>query len=199
MSRLAELQRNTRETQIRLALDLDRPPLENRMDTGVPFFDHMLDAAFRHGRLHLVLQAKGDLEIDAHHTLEDTGLALGQALKTALGEKHGLRRFGEATIPLDEALARVVVDLSGRPHLSWRCPFPEATAGGVSCMLYHEFFQSLANAAAITLHVDLLAGEEIHHCLEAIFKAFGRALRQAVARDPEMAPEETPSTKGVLE
>ena len=100
---------------------------------------------------------------------------------------------------VDEALARVVVDLSGRPHLSWRCPFPEATAGGVSCMLYHKFFQSLANAAAITLHVDLLAGEEIHHCLEAIFKAFGRALRQAVARDPEMAPEETPSTKGVLE
>ncbi|MGN0867645.1 MAG: imidazoleglycerol-phosphate dehydratase HisB [Oligosphaeraceae bacterium] len=199
MSRCAKLQRNTRETRIQLELDLDQPPLTNEVATGVPFFDHMLDAAFRHGRLHLRLQVQGDLEIDAHHTLEDTGLALGQALKTALGEKKGIQRFGEAAVPLDEALARVVVDLSGRPHLSWRCPFPEAAAGGISVRLYHEFFQAFANAAAITLHVDLLAGEENHHCLEAIFKALGRALRMAVAKDPDMTDQETPSTKGVLE
>lgn len=198
MSRSAAIDRQTKETRIRVDLSLDDGPGDNRIETGVPFFDHMLDAAFRHGRISLNLSAKGDLEIDAHHTLEDTGLALGQALKTALGEKLGIFRFGEAAIPLDEALARVVLDLSGRPHLSWRCAFPEATAGGVSHRLFHEFFQALANAAGCTIHVDLLAGEENHHCLEAIFKAFGRALRMAVAPDPA-AQGETPSTKGVLE
>ncbi len=198
MSRSAAIDRQTKETRIRVDLSLDDGPGDNRIETGVPFFTHMLDAAFRHGRISLKLSAKGDLEIDAHHTLEDTGLALGQALKTALGEKLGIFRFGEAAIPLDEALARVVLDLSGRPHLSWRCAFPEATAGGVSHRLFHEFFQALANAAGCTIHVDLLAGEENHHCLEAIFKAFGRALRMAVAPDPA-AQGETPSTKGVLE
>lgn len=198
MPRSAEVNRITKETQVSLALDLDKGPSGNDLQTGVPFFDHMLDAAFRHGRISLRLRAKGDLEIDPHHTMEDVGLALGQAVKTALGDKRGVTRFGEATIPLDEALARVVLDLSGRPHLSWRCNFPEAAAGGVSHRLFHEFFQALANAAGITIHVDLIAGDENHHCLEAIFKAFGRALRMAVAMDPALAGE-TPSTKGVLE
>ena len=197
-SRQATIKRKTKETQITVSLDLDGNPSGNRFATGLPFFEHMLDAAFRHGRMGLALEAHGDLEIDAHHTLEDCGLALGQALKSALGDKRGITRFGAAAVPLDEALARVVIDLSGRPYLAWRCAFPEESAGGVSVRLYHEFFQALANAGGVTLHVDLLAGEENHHCLEAIFKAFGRALRQAVAPDAAAAGE-LPSTKGVLE
>lgn len=198
MPRSAEIHRKTKETSVDFRIDLNGAPSGNSFGTGVPFFDHMLDAAFRHGRISAVLAAKGDLEIDAHHTLEDTGLAIGQAIKAALGDKTGIRRFGEATIPLDEALARVVIDLSGRPHLSWRCAFPEATAGGVSHQLFHEFFQALANAGGLTIHVDLIAGDENHHCLEAIFKAFGRALGAACATDPRLQGE-TPSTKGVLE
>ena len=198
MPRTAEINRVTKETNVSLSLDLDKGPADNRIDTGVPFFDHMLNATFKHGHFALTLQAKGDLEIDQHHTMEDVGLALGQAMKIALGDKRGATRFGEATIPLDEALARVVIDLSGRPHLSWRCAFPEATAGGVSHRLFHEFFQALVNTAGITLHVDLLAGDENHHCLEAIFKAFGRALKTAAALDPTLNGE-MPSTKGVLE
>ena len=158
----------------------------------------MLDATFRHGRISLQLKAEGDLQIDPHHTMEDIGLALGQAMKVALGDKRGITRFADATVPLDEALARVVIDLSGRPHLSWRCDFPEAAAGGISHKLFHEFFQALVNTAGMTLHVDLIAGDENHHCLEAIFKAFGRALRNAVAIDNALQGE-TPSTKGVLE
>ena len=136
--------------------------------------------------------------IPVDYMIEKIQTAIGQAIKAALGDKTGIRRFGEATIPLDEALARVVIDLSGRPHLSWRCAFPEATAGGVSHQLFHEFFQALANAGGLTIHVDLIAGDENHHCLEAIFKAFGRALGTACATDPRIQGE-TPSTKGVLE
>ncbi len=198
MPRSAEINRETKETKVSLVLNLDGGPATNAIDTGLPFFDHMLDATFKHGHFSLQLKAKGDLQIDAHHTMEDVGLALGQAMKIALGDKRGVTRFGEATIPLDEALARAVIDLSGRPHLSWRCAFPEASAGGISHKLFHEFFQALVNTAGMTLHVDLLAGDENHHCLEAIFKAFGRALRTAAAMDPVLAGE-MPSTKGLLE
>ena len=198
MPRNAEINRVTKETKVSLALNLDKGPADNSVSTGLPFFDHMLDATFRHGRISLTLKAEGDLQIDPHHTMEDIGLALGQAMKVALGDKRGITRFADATVPLDEALARVVIDLSGRPHLSWRCDFPEASAGGISHRLFHEFFQALVNTAGMTLHVDLIAGDENHHCLEAIFKAFGRALRNAVAIDNALKGE-TPSTKGVLE
>ena len=198
MPRQATIQRDTKETKVTVQLNLDEGPAKNALQTGLPFFDHMLDAMSRHGHFALVVQAQGDLEIDPHHTMEDIGLALGQALKNALGDKRGITRFGAAAVPLDEALARVVIDLSGRPYLAWRCAFPEALAGGISHRLFHEFFQALSNTSGMTLHVDLLAGDENHHCLEAIFKAFGRALRQAVALDPVLAGE-LPSTKGVLE
>ena len=198
MPRQATIQRDTKETKVTVQLNLDEGPAKNALQTGLPFFDHMLDAMGRHGHFALVVQAQGDLEIDPHHTMEDIGLALGQALKNALGDKRGITRFGAAAVPLDEALARVVIDLSGRPYLAWRCAFPEALAGGISHRLFHEFFQALSNTSGMTLHVDLLAGDENHHCLEAIFKAFGRALRQAVALDPVLAGE-LPSTKGVLE
>ncbi len=198
MSRKATINRSTQETQVSVVLDLDCHPEGNCFQTGLPFLDHMLNATARHGRLALAISATGDLEIDAHHTMEDIGLTLGQALKAALGDKRGIYRFGEATIPLDEALARVVIDLSGRPHLSWRCNFPEAAAGGISHQLFHEFFQALVNTAGITLHIDLIAGNENHHCLEAIFKAFGRALRAAINLD-SAAANELPSTKGLLD
>lgn len=198
MSRTAHTQRITKETQISILIDLDGAPAGNIIQTGLPFFNHMLDAMARHGHFHLEMKAQGDLEIDPHHTMEDCGIALGRVIREALGSKAGIFRFGEAAIPLDEALARAVIDLSGRPHLSWRCQFPELSAGGISTRLFHEFFQGLVNNAALTLHIDLLAGNENHHCLEAIFKAFGRALRQAIAADP-LAAGETPSTKGVLE
>ena len=195
--REASVSRETKETVISLKLNLDGSG-KTDIRTGVGFFDHMLDAMARHGHFSLKINATGDLEIDPHHTMEDIGLALGQAFKNALGDKRGITRFGSAAIPLDEALARVVIDLSGRPFLAWRCNFPEAMAGGISHRLFHEFFQALANTAGMTLHVDLLAGDENHHCLEAIFKAFGRAIRMAVAIDPALA-DELPSTKGVLE
>ena len=198
MPRESNIQRETKETKVVVQLNLDGGPQGNSISSGLPFFDHMLDALARHGHFALRLQARGDLEIDPHHTMEDIGLALGQALKGALGDKRGITRFGSAAVPLDEALARVVIDLSGRPYLAWRCAFPEAMAGGISHRLFHEFFQALANTAGMTLHVDLLAGDENHHCLEAIFKAFGRALRSAAALDPALAGE-LPSTKGVLE
>jgi len=168
------------------------------ISTGVPFMDHMLDAFSRHGKFALSVQENGDLAVDAHHTLEDLGLALGQVLKQALGDKRGITRFGMATVPLDESLARVVIDLSGRPYLAWRAEFPEALAGGINIRLYREFFQALVNTSGMTLHVDLLACEEDHHGLEAIFKAFGRALHQAVSIDPE-SNNQVPSTKGILE
>ena len=195
MRRRSEIERVTSETQVSVTLDLDERS-GVRVETGIGFFDHMLNALARHGGLGLSLTCKGDLWIDAHHSMEDTGLALGQALREALGDKRGISRFGFFYAPLDESLARTVIDLSGRPHLSWRCAFPEAEAGGVSVRLHHEFFQALANAAGMTLHVDLLACEESHHGLEAIYKSFGRALRQAVSLTG--AAGEIPSTKGTL-
>ena len=195
MGRRSEIERVTSETQVSVTLDLDERS-GVRVETGIGFFDHMLNALARHGGLGLSLTCKGDLWIDAHHSMEDTGLALGQALREALGDKRGISRFGFFYAPLDESLARTVIDLSGRPHLSWRCAFPEAEAGGVSVRLHHEFFQALANAAGMTLHVDLLACEESHHGLEAIYKSFGRALRQAVSLTG--AAGEIPSTQGTL-
>lgn len=195
MGRRSEIERVTSETQVSVTLDLDERS-GVRVETGIGFFDHMLNALARHGGLGLSLTCKGDLWIDAHHSMEDTGLALGQALREALGDKRGISRFGFFYAPLDESLARTVIDLSGRPHLSWRCAFPEAEAGGVSVRLHHEFFQALANAAGMTLHVDLLACEESHHGLEAIYKSFGRALRQAVSLTGAVG--EIPSTKGTL-
>ena len=195
MGRRSEIERVTSETQVSVTLDLDERS-GVRVETGVGCVDHMLNALARHGGLGLSLTCKGDLWIDAHHSMEDTGLALGQALREALGDKRGISRFGFFYAPLDESLARTVIDLSGRPHLSWRCAFPEAEAGGVSVRLHHEFFQALANAAGMTLHVDLLACEESHHGLEAIYKSFGRALRQAVSLTG--AAGEIPSTKGTL-
>ena len=195
MGRRSEIERVTSETQVSVTLDLDERS-GVKVETGIGFFDHMLNALARHGGLGLSLTCRGDLWIDAHHSMEDTGLALGQALREALGDKRGISRFGFFYAPLDESLARTVIDLSGRPHLSWRCAFPEAEAGGVSVRLHHEFFQALANAAGMTLHVDLLACEESHHGLEAIYKSFGRALRQAVSLTGVAG--EIPSTKGTL-
>lgn len=191
------MKRTTRETDIRIELLLDGAAGEPEIQSGVPFFDHMLHAFSCHGGLGLRLVVKGDLEVDAHHTMEDVGLALGQTLKEALGDKRGITRFGASFVPMDESLARVVLDLSGRPHLSWRVSLPEANVGGVSGRLFREFFQALANSSGLTLHVDLLACEESHHGMEAIFKAFGRALAQAVAR--KTGSTAVPSTKGVLE
>ena len=195
MSRSATIERTTAETAISVSLNLDER-VDGKISTGVGFFDHMLTAFSHHGGFGLALSCKGDLWVDAHHSMEDIGLALGAALKEALGDKRGITRFGFFYVPLDESLARVVIDLSGRPHLSWRCEFPEAEAGGVSCRLHREFFQALVNTSGITVHVDLLACEESHHGLEAIYKAFGRALKAAVSLGGVAG--EVPSTKGVL-
>jgi len=195
MGRKASVTRETRETRIQLDVTLGGGAVE--ISTGLAFVDHMLEAFARHGRFGLVIQAQGDLEVDAHHTLEDLGLTLGRALKEALGDKASIRRFGSAYVPMDEALARVVVDLSGRPHLAYRVTPPSPVCGGFDSRLFHEFFQALANAGALTLHLDLLAGAEVHHAFEALFKAFGRALAEAVALDAGV--QGVPSTKGVLE
>lgn len=197
MSRQAKIKRTTKETDISVELNLDEFSGANAISSGIAFFDHMMDAFSRHGRFGLKLACKGDLEIDAHHSMEDIGLVLGQALKEALGDKRGITRFGNAFVPLDESLARVVIDISGRPYLGWRCSFLENEIGGNSVRLYREFFQALVNTSCITLHVDLLESGEVHHSLEAIFKSFGRALRMAVAMDPAAAGE-IPSTKGSL-
>jgi imidazoleglycerol-phosphate dehydratase len=195
MARKASVTRETQETRIRLELVLEGG--EVSVNTGLPFLDHMLEALARHGHFGLSVVAQGDLDVDAHHTIEDLGLVLGRALKEALGDKQSIRRFGAAYVPMDEALARAVVDLSGRSHLAYRVTPPNAVCGGFDARLFHEFFQALANAGALTLHLDLLAGAEVHHAFEAIFKAFGRALDQAVAHDP--CSTGVPSTKGVLE
>lgn len=197
MERTVKITRTTKETAINVEFGLGPYCGENTIVTGVPFMDHMLEAFARHGQFRLDLHCTGDLQVDAHHTLEDIGLALGQAGKNALGDKRGITRFGTAAVPLDESLARVVLDLSGRPHLAWRAVFPENLVGGVSCRLFHEFFQAWVNSSGTTLHVDLLFCEENHHGLEAIFKAFGRALRQAVTPDLALG-EQIPSTKGTL-
>jgi len=194
--RQAEISRNTLETQITVRLNLDGTG-QGKFATGVPFLDHMLDQIARHGLIDLDVEAKGDLHIDAHHTVEDIGIAIGQALAKACGDKKGLRRYGHAYVPLDEALSRVVVDLSGRPGLEFCVNFKRAMIGTFDVDLTHEFFQGLSNHALITLHIDNLRGENAHHQAETVFKAFGRALRMAVEADPRAAGS-IPSTKGTL-
>lgn len=194
--RRASIERNTLETQVRIALDLDGNGCA-RLDTGVPFLEHMLDQVARHGMLDLEVRATGDLQIDAHHTVEDIGISLGQALARALGDKAGIRRYGHSYVPLDEALSRVVIDLSGRPGLVYGVDFTRPLVGAFDLDLVQEFFQGLVNHAALTLHIDNLRGTNAHHQVETIFKAFGRALRMAVEPDPRMAGI-TPSTKGTL-
>ena len=194
MGRKAVISRVTKETDISLELDLDGGDVS--VQTGIGFFDHALNAFACHGGVGLKLLAKGDLEIDEHHTMEDIGLALGQAFKDALGDKRGINRFGESHVPMDEALARCVVDVSGRPYLGWRCDFPYPEVGRVNVRLFREFAQSFVNVAGLSMHVDLLACDEVHHGMEAIFKAMGRALRQAVDLRP--GKKEVLSTKGSL-
>jgi imidazoleglycerol-phosphate dehydratase len=193
--RSAEVERNTLETRIRVKLDLDGSG-KSKLATGVGFFDHMLDQIARHGLIDLEVEAAGDLHIDAHHTVEDVGIAIGQALAKAVGDKKGVRRYGHAYVPLDEALSRVVVDLSGRPGLVFEVPFVRGTVGEFDVDLVREFFQGLVNHAAITLHIDALRGDNAHHQAETVFKAFGRALRMAVEADPRASG--IPSTKGSL-
>ncbi|MGE3774625.1 MAG: imidazoleglycerol-phosphate dehydratase HisB [Gammaproteobacteria bacterium] len=194
--RQARIERNTKETQITVAVNLDGSG-QGRFASGLPFLDHMLDQVCRHGLVDLTIEAKGDLEIDAHHTVEDIGITLGQALAAAWGDKRGLRRYGHAYVPLDEALSRVVVDLSGRPGLEYHVDFPRARIGDFDVDLFLEFFQGLVNHAQVTLHVDNLRGRNAHHIIETVFKAFGRALRMAVERDPRQG-DAMPSTKGTL-
>ena len=194
--RTARVERITRETQIKLSLNLDGTGV-SRFVTGVPFLDHMLDQIARHGLIDLDVEAQGDLEIDAHHTVEDIGITLGQAFAQAVGDKKGIRRYAHAYVPLDEALSRVVVDISGRPGLIWQVAFPRSHIGAFDVDLFHEFFQGFINHAHVTLHIDSLRGDNAHHVAETIFKAFGRALRAAVELDPRQLGV-TPSTKGVL-
>lgn len=194
--RQAEVSRNTLETQITVRLNLDGSG-QGKFVTGVPFLDHMLDQITRHGLIDLEVNATGDLHIDAHHTVEDIGITIGQAIAKALGDKKGLRRYGHAYVPLDEALSRVVLDLSGRPGLTFCVDFKRAMIGAFDVDLTHEFFQGLVNHALMTLHIDNLRGENAHHQAETIFKAFGRALRMAVEVDPRAAGS-IPSTKGTL-
>jgi imidazoleglycerol-phosphate dehydratase len=196
MQRTAQVERNTLETQINVTLDLDGRG-ESDFDTGVPFLDHMLDQIARHGLIDLKVVAKGDLHIDAHHTVEDIGITLGQALSKAVGDKKGIRRYGHAYVPLDEALSRVVVDFSGRPGMVYEVAFTRARIGEFDVDLFQEFFQALVNHAGITLQIDNLRGTNAHHQAETIFKALGRALRFALEPDPRMA-EQIPSTKGTL-
>jgi imidazoleglycerol-phosphate dehydratase len=194
--RTAEVVRNTAETQIRVVVDLDGSG-KSQLATGIGFFDHMLDQIARHAALDLTVEAKGDLHVDGHHTVEDVGIALGQAVARAVGEKKGLRRYGHAYVPLDEALSRVVIDFSGRPGLEWHVPFTRAIIGEFDVDLAHEFFQGFVNHAQVTLHVDNLRGDNAHHQCETVFKAFARALRMAVEPDPRAAGV-VPSTKGTL-
>ena len=193
--RTAEVTRDTKETQIRARINLDGSGA-GTIDTGVPFLDHMLDQVARHGLFDLEISARGDLHIDAHHTVEDIGITLGQALAQALGDKQGIRRYGHAYVPLDEALSRAVVDLSGRPGLDFKIDFVRARIGEFDVDLVHEFFQGFVNHAQVTLHVDNLKGDNAHHQAETAFKAFGRALRMAVELDPRV--KGVPSTKGAL-
>lgn len=194
-SRQAKVVRNTRETQIQVEIDLDGSG-QLELDTGIPFFDHMLDQVARHGAIDLNLKAVGDLEIDDHHTVEDVGITLGQAFAQAVGDKAGITRYGYAYVPLDEALSRVVIDLSGRPGLFYRVDYPRARIGQFDVDLLREFFQGFVNHAQITLHIDNLEGINAHHVAETIFKAFGRALRMATSPDARMSG--IPSTKGAL-
>jgi imidazoleglycerol-phosphate dehydratase len=194
--RNTQVTRNTLETQISVSLNLDGNG-KAVFDTGVPFLDHMLDQIARHGLMDINIVAKGDLHIDAHHTVEDIGITLGQAFNQAIGDKKGLRRYGHAYVPLDEALSRVVLDISGRPGLVFNVDFTRASIGEFDVDLIHEFFQGFVNHALVTLHIDCLAGNNAHHQAETVFKAFGRALRMAVEVDPRMGGM-MPSTKGSL-
>lgn len=194
--RTAQITRNTNETQISVSLNLDGSG-KAALDTGVPFLDHMLDQIARHGLIDLDIKAKGDLHIDAHHTVEDIGITLGQAIAKAIGDKKGLRRFGHAYVPLDEALSRVVIDFSGRPGLEFHVPFTRPLIGEFDVDLVHEFFQGFVNHALATLHIDNLRGVNAHHQCETVFKAFARALRMALETDPRQAGV-VPSTKGTL-
>ena len=194
--RTAQVTRNTLETQITVSLNLDGTGIA-RLATGVPFLDHMLDQIARHGLIDLDIQAKGDLHIDAHHTVEDTGITFGQAFAQALGDKKGIRRYGHAYVPLDEALSRVVIDLSGRPGLEYHVDYTRARIGEFDVDLFLEFFRGFINHAGVTLHIDNLRGINAHHQAETIFKAFGRALRMAVEADARMG-DTLPSTKGAL-
>lgn len=194
--RTAEVVRNTLETQITVNLNLDGTGV-SKFDTGIGFLDHMLDQIARHGMMDIAVNAKGDLHIDAHHTVEDIGITLGMAFTKALGDKKGIRRYGHAYVPLDEALSRVVLDVSGRPGLKLSCEFTRAAVGEFDVDLIHEFFQGFVNHANVTMHVDNLKGHNAHHQAETIFKAFGRALRMAVEMDARMVGI-MPSTKGSL-
>jgi len=194
--RSATVERNTLETQIQVSINLDGTG-QCKLDTGLPFLEHMLDQVARHGLVDIEIKAKGDLHIDAHHTVEDIGITLGQAFTKAIGDKKGVRRYGHAYVPLDEALSRVVLDLSGRPGLEMFVDFTRGSIGGFDVDLFYEFFQGLVNHAMITLHIDNLRGKNAHHQAETVFKAFGRALRMAVEQDPRMSGI-TPSTKGTL-
>ena len=194
--RIAEVSRNTAETKIRVKVNLDGTGKAN-LHTGIGFFDHMLDQIARHGMIDLDIEADGDLHIDGHHTVEDVGITLGQAVAQAVGDKKGLRRYGHAYVPLDEALSRVVIDFSGRPGLEMNVPFKSGMIGAFDTQLTHEFFQGFVNHAFVTLHIDNLKGENAHHQAETVFKAFARALRAALERDPRAAGM-IPSTKGSL-
>ena len=196
MSRTASIERNTLETQITVSVNLDGTG-QAKFDTGVPFLEHMMDQIARHGLIDLEIIAKGDLHLDAHHTVEDIGITLGQAFTKAVGDKKGIRRYGHAYVPLDEALSRVVLDLSGRPGIEFNVDFVRSTIGEFDVDLFHEFFQGFINHALVTLHVDNLRGHNAHHQAETVFKAFGRALRMALEVDPRMG-EVIPSTKGSL-
>ncbi len=194
--RKATISRDTLETQITVSINLDGTG-EANFDTGVPFLDHMMDQIARHGLIDLDIKAKGDLHIDAHHTVEDIGITLGQAFNEAVGDKKGIVRYGHSYVPLDEALSRVVIDFSGRPGLEWHVPFTRGSVGGFDVDLFIEFFQGFINHAKVTLHVDNLRGKNTHHQAETVFKAFGRALRMALAADERMEGV-MPSTKGTL-
>ncbi|MEB0139726.1 MULTISPECIES: imidazoleglycerol-phosphate dehydratase HisB [unclassified Undibacterium] len=194
--RIAAVTRNTNETQIRVAINLDGTGVQ-KLNTGVPFLDHMLDQIARHGLIDLDIEAVGDLHIDAHHTVEDVGITLGQAVAQAMGDKKGIRRYGHAYVPLDEALSRVVIDFSGRPGLEYHIPFTRSMIGGFDVDLTREFFQGFVNHALVSVHIDNLRGENAHHQCETVFKAFGRALRMAAEHDVRAAGT-IPSTKGSL-
>jgi imidazoleglycerol-phosphate dehydratase len=194
--RTAEVTRNMTEIRIRVVVDLDGSG-RSQLATGIGFFDHMLDQIARHGAVDLTVEAKGDLHIDGHHTVEDVGITFGQAVARAVGDRKGIRRYGHAYVPLDEALSRVVIDFSGRPGLEWNVPFTRARIGEFDVDLAHEFFQGFVNHALVTLHVDNLRGENSHHQCETVFKAFARALRFALEPDPRAAGM-VPSTKGTL-
>jgi len=194
--RLATVTRDTLETQIKVSINLDGTG-QSSLETGIPFLDHMLDQVARHGLVDLEISARGDRHIDDHHTVEDIGITLGQAVAQAIGDKKGIYRYGHAYVPLDEALSRVVIDFSGRPGIEYRVDYPRARIGQFDVDLLHEFFQGFANHAMVTLHIDNLSGKNSHHIAETIFKAFGRALRMAVSMDERMGGL-IPSTKGSL-